>query len=287
MYKALLTLLVGAATVLPLAREAQAQPPIARTVAFVDAVKFPPKTTQAHDRLRAALEDALAPTGWSLAQTGRPVADCGGSMGCMTKVAKDIGTNYVLRLSGTRTQDDGYDLTLELYQSATSRIQKSGAYCDYCDVQRITEVVSRSVVEILAGALKEESDMRDKAKQSAQLLPPPLAAPAQPPATLVTPPKIAEPERSSWMPWGVLAVGVLAMGYGEWMLHEDGQLSGSCSPNQSNVMCHRNSSKAIGIVGLVGGGVLATAAVLWVITTPSHSTTVSASPNHVALNVRF
>lgn len=191
-HKALLTLLVGFVAVSSLAREALAQP--LRTVAVIDAIKFPPKAKQAHEHMRAALEEALAPKSWFLAQT-QPIVDCGGSVDCLAKVADATGTKYVLRLSGSRTPDDGYDVTLELYTSLTARIQRTGAYCDYCDLQRIDEVASKSAIDLLANALKEEAELR-AAKREAQApapqTPAPSAAPV-PPSAATRSPAIAAP----------------------------------------------------------------------------------------------
>jgi hypothetical protein len=42
-----------------------------------------------------------------------------------------------------------------------------------------------------------------------------------------------------------------------------------------------------GVGSLIAGAALTAGGVIWLIATPTHSTAVSLSPNHVALNVRF
>jgi hypothetical protein len=265
-------------------RAALAQP--LRTFTVVDAIKFPPKVKQAHERLREALVEALAPKSWFPADISRPIADCGGSLECLSKVAVDTNTSYVLRLSGNRAQDDGYDITLELYTTATSRVQQSGAYCDYCDIQRINEVIGKSVWELLANAMKEEAALKvaRQAPPSPPASPPPAVAPTP---AIISPQPVVEPARHVWAPWTMIGVGVAVSGYGVWAIHEDGQSTGGPSPGRPSFIQDRYSSKGQGWGCLVGGAGVAVAGAIWVLATPSHNAAISASPNHVALNVRF
>jgi hypothetical protein len=79
----------------------------------------------------------------------------------------------------------------------------------------------------------------------------------------------------------------VAIGYGGWGLYKDGKTSESCYIGQSTEKCGSYSSHALGVVSVVGGSLLAVAGVIWEITTPTHTTTVSASPTHLAFGVRF
>jgi hypothetical protein len=261
--------------------EAVAQP--LRIVAVIDAVKFPPKATQAHDQLRSSLEEALSPKNWFLAHTNRPIADCGGTTDCMAKVATDTNTQYVLRISGQKTRDLGYDVTLDLFTTATGSVRSSHVTCDLCDPGRLSEIASQSTAELLTIALREEANMREKAKRTA--LPP--AEP--PPATVVTPPSPAAPPPATinWMPWALAGVGAVVAGYGIWALYEDGKPTGAYSPSPAYETRNRYSSQTLGIVTATGGGLLVLGGAIWGISTMSRSTTVSVSLNHVALNVRF
>ncbi len=270
-------------------REATAQP--LRTVAFIDAVKFPPKAKQAHLRLRAALEESFSVKSWFLAETGRPIEDCGATSQCLAKVASDTGTQYVLRIAGKKSQEYAYDMTLDLYSTVLGGMRSSLATCDICDPGRMAEVASKAAVELLVSAAKEEAGLRERAKQTALSSAPPLVsqAPTPPPTAFVVPPAVSvtAPANRSWIPWALIGVGVVGVGYGGWALHEDGKSAGSCSPTRVPTTCNQYSFGAVGLVSLVGGGLLATAGVIWEITTLTHATTISASPNHVALNVRF
>lgn len=260
-----------------------------RTVAVIDAVKFPAKAKQAHERLRATLEESMAAKNWYLVQM-RPIADCGSTTECLGKVATDNGTKYVLRLSGNRTQDDGYDITLELYQVATAHIQRSGAYCDYCDLPRINEVTSHSVMAMLSNALKEEADL--KAAKQAALAPAPLPLPAVAPSptappNITTPPVVPAAKSMSWVPWVFVGVGAVVLGYGASAIHENGKSTGTCSPMHVPATCDHYSSQTLGIATAVGGALVAATGFVWLALTPSRSTTVSLSPSHVTLNLRF
>jgi hypothetical protein len=252
-----------------------------RIVAVIDAVKFPPKAKQAHERLREALQEALAPKSWFL--TERRIADCGGTAEGMAKVARDTGTSYVVRLSGTRTRDDGYDLTVELYTTQSERIASGSAACDRCDLQRINEAASQAVLDLLAAALKEEPPRREAPPPA---LPPPTPPPAPAPALVASPP-VPAPAPLRWLPWTLIGSGALAAGYGTWALVKNGDATGSCTQQPDGLHCARYSSGILGAGLLVGGGALVVAGTFWLLVTPSHSAGVTASPNHVALHVRF
>jgi hypothetical protein len=281
--KALLALLVIVASASSFVGEALAQAPFRKGVAVIDAVKMPTKVPRIHERFKAVLEDALTAKGWAFVPT-TPSAECGAQAECLPKVAKQTTTNYVLRLSGNQNRDDGYDITLELFQSSTSHIERSMTYCDYCDVDRMGGVVSHLAVEMLAHAFQEDASAKVAQKPPEQA--PPPVGPA-PPANLVSPPTTSEPPALSWAPWTLMGAGALAVGYGILALHRDGKPSGSCSASTLGKSCESYETRTLGIAGIVGGGALAMAGVIWKITTPTHTTTVSASPTHLALSVRF
>ena len=266
-------------------REALAQP--LRTVAFVDAVKYPPKAKQAHGRLRASLEEVLSPKSWFLAETVHPIEDCGSTPECMAKVAGDLNTQYVLRIAGQKSQEYAYEITLDVYSAALGGVRGSLATCDICDPGRMAEVASKAAVDLLASVAKEEASAREQAKRAVTA--PPVAAPtpSSPPVDIVTPPPVVEPTTRAWIPWTLVGVGVVVAGYGVWAIHEDGEKTGSCSPARASTTCGHYSSMARGVGGLIAGAALAAGGVIWLIATPTHSTAVSLSPNHVALNVRF
>jgi hypothetical protein len=280
---AILTLAAGWS----LPREALAQP--LRTVAFIDAVKFPAKATQAHGRLRATLEETISPKSWFLVETPRPIADCGATPDCMAKVARDVNTQYVLRIAGQKSQEYAYEISLGLYSAALGGVRESLATCDICDPGRMAEVASKAAVDLLVSVQKEEASLRERAKQEAPV--PSIASqpPSAPPAALVTPPPVpsVEPATRSWIPWTLIGVGAVATVYGVWATHENGQSTGSCSDSPTRTSCDHYSSQAQGIVGIVGGGALMLTGAVWLFTASTHATTVAVSPNHVALNVRF
>jgi hypothetical protein len=85
----------------------------------------------------------------------------------------------------------------------------------------------------------------------------------------------------------MIGVGVLAAGYGAWSLSKDGQSNGDPSPGAPTFTQSTYSTKAQGWGCLVGGGAVAIAGAIWVFTMPSHTTTISAFPNHVAIGMRF
>jgi hypothetical protein len=258
-----------------------------RTAAFIDVVKFSAKATQAHDRFRAALEEALSPKNWFLVQTGRPIPDCGAAPDCMAKVAGDFSTNYVLRIAGQKSQEYGYEISLDAYSKSAGLSRSSFASCDICDSERLAELAGKSAVELLAGLLKDEAMLREKAKQ---VTPTPVAVPAPNPpprAEIVTPPKVVELATHAWIPWALIGTGAVAVGYGAWALAKNGDSAGSWSLASGEVGRDYYGPKIVGVVSLLGGGALAATGLIWVLTSSTQTTTVLASPQHVAINVRF
>jgi len=265
--------------------EAMAQP--LRTVAFIDAVKYPAKAKQAHGHLRASLEEAFSPKSWFLAETSQPIEDCGSTPDCMAKVAGDLKTQYVLRIAGQKSQEYAYEITLDVYSAALAGTRGSLATCDICDPGRMAEVASKAAVDLLASVAKEEASAREQAKRAATAPPVVAPDPGPPPVAIVTPPPVVEPANRAWMPWTLVGVGLATAGYGVWAIHEDGDKTGSCSPARAPTTCDHYSSMGRGVVSTVAGAALVAGGVIWFIAMPTHSTAVSLSPNHVALNVRF
>jgi hypothetical protein len=269
--------------------EANAQP--LRGVVLVDVVKFPPKASaQAHLRLRAAMEEALTSKNWFLAPTNQPIADCGDTSECMGKIATDTTTQYVLRVSGKKTRDLGYDITLDLFTTATGYTRSSHAACDFCDPATMSKIASDTAVEMLTSVLKEEASkeeasQREKAMRATAPVPPIAAqapAPALQPAIEAPPP---EPQTASrlWIPWTMVGVGALGLAYGGWAMIENGKTSGASHRGSSTQYGFDTySSKPLGIGALAVGGALFVAGGIWI-----GSALLTASPNHVALSLRF
>jgi hypothetical protein len=285
--KALLTLSLGLATALPAGR-AIAQH---RTtpVAIVDAFSFSAKAVEAHARLRATMEEVLAAEGWLVAQ-GPDIADCGTTGECLAKIARDNGVGYVLRVSGQRKREYGYDVSLDLFSLVTGHVRGAVSSCDMCDSQRMSEGAGKAAVDLLAKTVEEEAQVKEEAKRTA---PPPVVVatrvPSPPPVPSPAPPR--EP-RASWIPWPMIGVGALGVAYGAWALYKNGQSSGSAHPGPATSYGPEYgrdvySAKGLGIGTLVGGGVVLLTGVIWVAVTPSGSAALSAAPHHVALSLRF
>jgi hypothetical protein len=276
---AMVFFLVGAAA---LSGQAQAQP-LSRTVILVDTVSLPTKVPRAHERMRAKLEATLAARGWVLAQVVPPSA-CVRTADCLPKVAKQASAGYALRLSGEGNSENGYNVTLDLFSAADGQMRTNAAYCDLCNVDSLAEILKRMGMEMLDSA--EETAAKASQSRVAQ----PVAPPPKPPQaapSLVSPPAAPEPESVSWVPWTLVAAGAAAGAYGFWALHKDGERSGSCSPTHDPTTCERYSGRGLGIGAALGGGALFLGGAIWGVTSLLRSASVSASPNHVALNVRF
>jgi hypothetical protein len=236
--------------ILSLAHESMAQPLI-RQVAFIDAVKFPTKAIKAHGHLRATVEDALANKGWAMVQ-GTSIVDCGATTECMAKIASETGANFVLRISGQKISDYGYEISLDLYSTASGNMRGGVASCDICDSARMSEIASKSTMDLIAKSEKEDAELNEKAKKAAS--PPVVArAPNSPPSSddVVTPPKVATPESSSWVPWALIGTGALTIGYGGWALYKNDKSTGSWTPTAAYTGRDYYSSNTVGVISLL------------------------------------
>jgi hypothetical protein len=268
-----------------LAGQAKAQP-AAGSVVLIDAFKFSAKATQAHARLRAGVEEALARDGWTVLQ-GSAIADCGATTECLATVARAGGVGYVLRIAGQRSQEYGYEVTLDLYSSVTKHVRGQTSSCGMCDSKAVAEIAGKAAIDLLAKTVQEEAESRQAARPLAPPVAPPPTEPS-PPALVTPPAPAAEPSRVAWLPWTMIGVGAVGMAYGGWALAKNGDSSGSPRLGSQTLPGHDTySSQTIGVGGLAAGGALLVAGVLWIAVTPSRSVTVSASPNRVAFKWRF
>ncbi len=268
---------------------AGAETPTPHGIVLIDAVHLPPKVPKAHAHLRARIADTLSSKGWMVVQVVSG-DDCPEPGECAPALAKETGTHYVLRLSGQRNQDDGYDVRLELFRRNKQEPRETDASCVYCTVERMAGVVGRSAVELLAAAEKDQKDEEALAKKPAAapaavvVVPPPAPSPPPP---MVAPPTVAPASAPTWMPWALAGVGAAAAGFGIYALARNGASTGSCSDTPIHTSCDHYSSGTLGVLSLVGGGVLLATGTVWALTTHTHTTTVAVSSNRVALHVRF
>jgi len=273
----------------------------AKQVVVGQSITFAPKAQKYRAKVWEKVEAAVKDSGWA------PVKVETGPNGCAVKdcpreIAQRELVETVLSIDGNYSSS-GYSFTVKVWskngRNGSGWVGEFGGECGVCSGSELAEAVAANVRKALAG--EAERLVADAAARAEVATPtakeksvPPAAAPAAesapgptPAANLVEPPATAEPRGVAWVPWTVVGLGALAIGYGGWALYKDGKSNGTCSAGPTAKMCDTYSSHTLGVVGLVGGGVLVMAGVIWEITTPSSTTSVSASPNHVALNVRF
>lgn len=269
--------------------------PSAPRVALVDGVKFIvagiPKTVNERSRFFATFRQALAAQGWA---TVDPVADaaCTGLGDCLAAVAKLAKADFALRLTGEGNLKHGYTINLELYAVDSAQLRASTTFCDICSTDRVAGIAAEFAGKLLAAAAHD----RPAAKPATKTPVPAMtgtatAANLQAPrpgshAPVMPPP--ATSSRVPWLPWTVTALGVAGLAYGSWALAKDGDASGPAFASSSSTYVHETySSKTVGLASVIGGGVLAAAGIVWLVATPSKSTTLAASPSRVVLSVRF
>lgn len=284
MSKALIVIVFSLIVALAFDGQAQAQTWPPRTVTVVDNVTLPARVPRAHERMRAKLESALSAEGWAVVQA-LPHTACSHSADCLPKVAKQAGSSYALRLSGEGNSENGYNVTLDLFSTADNQVRTNAAYCDLCNVDSLAEIVKRMGMEMFTTA--EKAATKPRLNRTA-LSPAPAPTPAKPTPNLVAQPMPKQESGSAtWVPWTLVGAGAVVTGYGLWALHKDGSASGSCSPTHDPTTCDRYSARGLGLGTAIGGGVVLLTGAIWGIISLTSSTSVSASPKHVAINVRF
>jgi hypothetical protein len=253
----------------------------------VDAVKFItvgiPNTIHERERFLITFTHRMGEKGWTAVEA---FADglCSPSSDCLPKVGQQTGSKYVLRITGEGNLKLGYTLHLDLYSSATTHTQRTTAFCDICGTDRMAEIASDFALELLTTATKDEQSLKLGPTKTSSHLSPPLTN--SPPPTVgvsrpLLPPVPSQPSKlATWLPWTMIGVGLLSAGYGAWALYKDGACSDPVLEPVAS--CHRTSSKTLGAVALTGGGLLVLTGTLWML-----SASLSASPNRIALNVRF
>lgn len=258
-----------------------------RKVVIIDGINFKTEglrtTVREADHFYDVVVQRLKDKGWSPMTPPIAQALCGGAGAggdCLAYVVRESGAAYVLRLTGEGNLREGYSLHLEVYSSKTKHSQKSSHVCDVC----LTDDIARSAAEVslglLADAVKDDADTKREIEQQA------ASANATETRALKTAPPVSEPRHLSWIPWSMVGVGVIGVALGAWWLHEDGQSKGfqATSPVISN---DYYSSQSVGITSLVGGLALLAGGAVWLALTPSSTVSVSASPSHVALGLRY
>lgn len=286
MLKIVLPLLL---TILSTQAFAQAPSPTSppRKVAVVDSVKFItagiPKTIHERERFLVTFTHSMGEKGWTAVEASAD-GPCSTSADCLPKVGQQTAAKYVLRITGEGNLKLGYTLHLDLYSSATTHTQRSTAFCDICGTDRMAEIASDFALELLTAATKEEQSLKPGPTEISPHLSPSVTNLPAPTADLARSPVSPVPPQPSklatWLPWTMIGVGLISAGYGAWALHKNGACSDPVLEPVAS--CHRTSSNTLGAVALTGGGVLFLAGTLWEI-----SASLSASPNRIALNVRF
>lgn len=235
--------------------------------------------------IRPTVEAALKERGAAVVPHAKVVGDLAKctSGGCATRIGAATGATHVLVIDSSYV-DDGYRMRLQVFDGRTGRERYSdGQVCEVCTHDDFTK------------ALRERTAILWSRIQTEETLPPPApvmsptAAPVPGPVSLarVEPPVIAEPAKRSWIPWAIIGVGAPTAVYGVLAIKKSGKTDGGPSPGAPSFTQNSYASGGLGWGCFVGGGLVAIAGAIWVFATPTHSTTVSISPSHVALGMRF
>jgi hypothetical protein len=272
----------------------------ARRLVVGQSITLAPKAQKFRAKVWEKIEATAHDAGWTPVKVEGGANDCG-VKDCPSEIALREQVETVLSIEGNYS-GTAYGFTVRVWSKngrdgRSGWVGEFGSECELCSGSEFANAVGTNVRKalaseterLLANAATKPTVATVTSEERSAVPPAALDPPASPPppANIVSPPATPEPEAASWVPWTMIGVGALAIGYGAWGLHKDGKSAGNCSAGPTAKTCDAYSFHTLGVISIVGGGVLAMAGVIWVITTPSHTTSVSASPNYVALSVRF
>ena len=257
-----------------------------RQVAVLDLVHFngtrPARNLLEKERFESAFARSLEVAGWSVLQATDE--GCNEGVDCLAAVAKRLGVSRVVRMTGQGNAQLGYQLNIEAFRPNLARTEKGTLYCDTCNQTRAAELAAEDAQKQLAAVARAAGSAEDTPA------PPVLAAPEPLPEadrSIVTPPASDQHASYRWVPWTLIGTGAAALAVGGWALYENGKTAGDVSVRDGQKGRSSYSSAAIGTACLIAGGVAVISGTIWLLATPSSQTGIAASPNHVALHVRF
>ena len=239
-------------------------------------MKLPPKVARSHERLKAAVLEAVDEKGWRT-NFQSSAADCQPITNCVAQ-AKKAGADYVLAITGESNQALGYDISLELFSTKSGHRQSATSLCDYCEFERLVQNVAHSAVDLLQKADAETISLKKEIQQN------------KPESELRHTPSLIETPKTdgsaSDLPWVTIGVGAVVFGYGAWALSKDGD-SKDCSQASGVKNCETYSSKTLGYTMVSLGAAAAIGGVAWKIWGTNSSSTVSLTPNKIAFTTRY
>ncbi len=235
--------------------------------------------------IRPTVEAALKERGATVVPRARiagGLASCTGG-DCAIRIGAVTGATHVLVVDSSYL-DDGYKMRLQVLDGRTGReLYSDGQVCEVCTHEDLTKAL-RERTAILWSRIQAEEVLTPPAPVTS-----PIAAPVPSPVSVarVEPSVIAEPATRSWIPWTMIGVGAPTAVYGILAIKKSGKTDGGPSPGAPSFTQNSYASGGLGWGCLVAGGLVAIGGAIWVFATPTHSTTVSVSPSHVALGMRF
>lgn len=253
-----------------------------RRIVVVPAVKFVtagiPKTVHEKERFRSMFKREMLNNGWT-------AVDASSDVDPLPSTAQAAGTNYALRMTGEGNLQNGYTVALELYSAATGKTSSTTAYCDICNTDRFATLAARFALSLIVASQKEEDSMRQAPPEPPAVVAAPPTPTFEPRRDIVSQPSVQPSKGTSWIPWTMVGVGAIGMAYGGWAWHKNANSSGTSYSGSPTTYGHDTySSNTRGISALAVGGALFVTGAIWI---GSSLVSASASPNHVALTLRF
>lgn len=274
-----LALLVLMSTSMALAQEQ-------RQVAVLNLIHFNgPKEARnllEKERFDSFFARSLESAGWSVVQATDD--NCGDGVDCLAAIAKRLGVARVIRMTGQGNAQVGYQLNVEAFRPKLARTEKGTLYCDTCNQTRAAELAAADAQKQLAAVARAAGGAEDTPAPPVVTTPTP---PSEPDLGVVAPPPSEQPASYRWVAWTLVGTGAAAMAVGGWALSKNEGETGDIKVRDGRESRPVYSTATLGTACLIGGGVAAVAGVIWLLATPSSQAGVAASPNHIALHVRF
>jgi hypothetical protein len=199
-------------------------------------------------------------------------------------LAKRTGADRVLRITGQGSAQYGYKVQIEVFGPRIPRTEKVATFCDTCNPDRMAEIAADYAKQELAAVTREPEAAKEPPRLPIEATPSEIP---EPEPSILAQPKLEDPRSLRWVAWSLIGTGAAAMAFGGFVLSQNGARSGDITARDGRESRRVYSTATLGTACLVSGGVAAIAGVIWLLATPSSQAGVAASPNHIALHLRF
>ena len=146
--RTVVTGVVGVVVTLAAIRAKADPAPRAHTVVVLDGTELPGEVKDAHQQLRTAVDGAVRAAGWDSIPGAAPAAPCDETLACLKAAAVTTGASVVIRITGGRNINDGYDLEAQIWRADGGPSQRIVGSCSSCLSDDMTRIAKKLVRDL-------------------------------------------------------------------------------------------------------------------------------------------